>query len=574
VYIIRCSLIRVIFLFVMLVAEHPLCAVKPLADVYFDLGVVRYEEGAFQKSLHAFCKALEFTPDDYVIHHNIGLCYMNLDNMVDAIKHFEIAIRLRPDHIASYVNCFQQLKKIGRQQEAIDLLRRGIAIKPLDPLLNGTLGVLCEDQGQFEKAAEHFRIVIEQDSGNRVASDGLAYALCMLERYDEALVLYKKNIELDPTLTDPTAINALYMSGIILINQNHTNEAIEILKKVIEHTGDQDQLHSRAHMGIGASCLVRGASDSDWINGWSEYESRWIAYQLPKNQYNNKPFWDGSDLQGKTILVIAEQGFGDTFQFVRYVRLLKRCGARVIFMCRPALQKFLHIARNDIDELVVEGDPLPAFDCQVYLLSLPWMFKTTEKTIPVDIPYLKADPMLIRFWHEKLSSDKKFKVGLCWQGNPNYLREVIPNKSISLDQLLKSLAKIADCSFYSLQKMAGEEQLSALQNLSIHHFGDDFDVEHGRFMDTAALIRNLDLVISVDTSVAHLSAALGVPTWIILPTPSDWRWMLSRSDTPWYPHVRLFRQPSTGDWKGLLTTVVVELEKVVHASGLEAYDKV
>jgi hypothetical protein len=200
---------------------------------------------------------------------------------------------------------------------------------------------------------------------------------------------------------------------------------------------------------------------------------------------------------------------------------------------------------------------------------MPYLCKITRETTPTPIPYLFADEKLVELWHEKLATDTNFKVGICWQGNPNYstqfLRSVVAAKSITLTKLLPLFA-VPGVSFYNLQKMTGEEQLKLLpEGTPLISFGEDFDKDHGRFMDTAAVMKNLDLMITVDTGTAHISAALGVPTWTFIPEPPDWRWMLTCTDTPWYPNMRLFRQPSIGDWETTIALVCHELEALVAA---------
>lgn len=528
------------------------------ADAWLELGNSWYQKGDISDALHAYRKALEFKPDSSIIHYNIGLCLRTCDKMDEAINCFQKAINLQPDHALSYFNCYQLYKKQGNDAKAFEMLQEGVKAVGKDALLNHTIGTYYCDQNQLEKAVEHLRVAAAHEPGNITYLQDLANALCMINCYDEALMIYQKIFEMDTSI-----IGALYNIGYVLRRLGHINEAIQVYSKVLSVTPD----NGCAHFALGMAYLCRAASDEDWINGWKEYEWRWSAYQEPQKQYNNKPFWEGSDIAGKTVLVIAEQGFGDVFQFIRYTKELKVRGAHVIFYCPSAIKTFMKVACETIDEVICGGDPMPRFDYQIYLMSLPCVLNTVEKTVPQDIPYLKADKQLVQQWAERLSSDKHIKIGLCWQGNANYstqaLRQVVAAKSISLKALMTSLSQVPGCSFYSLQKMGGEEQLKDMQEISIRDFGQEFDVVHGRFVDTAAVMMNLDIVITVDTSIAHLAAALGVPTWILLPTPADWRWMMNRLDTPWYPKVRLFRQPSMGDWEGLLDDVVVALNELV-----------
>ncbi|HEB41775.1 MAG TPA: hypothetical protein ENI08_02015, partial [Candidatus Dependentiae bacterium] len=221
-----------------------------------------------------------------------------------------------------------------------------------------------------------------------------------------------------------------------------------------------------------------------------------------------------------------------------------------------------------VDQVVTLNEKLPAFDLHAPLMSLPHILKTTIDTVPTDIPYLYAKPELVEYWKGKLSSDKNVKVGICWQGNSKYstpmLRATVALKSMDLNKL-SPFGNVPGVSIYSLQKTTGTDQLKTVApGFTIHTFDDDFDESNGRFMDTVAIIKNLDLVITVDTSIGHLAAALGKPTWVILPNPPDWRWMINRDDTPWYPTMRLFRQPTPGDWESIIAVITQELEKYVN----------
>lgn len=419
----------------------------------------------------------------------------------------------------------------------------------------------AELQSQLEKARERFQIAVQENRVSIEVAEELAFALSALNRFDEALAVYNQVL-----VHDPSSPAVLYDIGVILKLSGRIDAARETFQQAMDQA---KYLNAKCRFSHGVSCLTQGKTDTDWLTGWEDYEWRWESVPCPREQFGDKPLWDGSDLQGKTILLIDEQGLGDTMQFIRYAQRLKRGGATVILLCNPVLKTFLQTAADYLDYVITDGDVFPPFDVQMNLLSLPYFFKTVEKTIPVDIPYLKADPELVSFWQKKLSADKYVKIGLCWQGNPKcstqVTRQIVPARSIVLKQLLSQLSIVPNCSFYSLQKIDGQEQLEELQSANITHFSSDFDDVHGRFMDSAALMMNLDLVITIDTSIAHLAGALGVPVWILLPNPGDWRWMIDRLDTPWYPQARLFRQEQVGDWSQVLTLVAQELQNFVEA---------
>ena len=280
----------------------------------------------------------------------------------------------------------------------------------------------------------------------------------------------------------------------------------------------------------------------DFERGWAEYEWRWkTKEQSFQRRSFSQPLWDGQALAGRTILLHAEQGLGDTIQFVRYVPLVKERGGRVVVECQPPLLPLLADCPG-IDEIVAKGNPLPAFEVQAPLLSLPGILGTTVDSIPAHVPYLRVDQELEQFWQKKLDPLGGFKVGIVWQGNPQFRGD--HQRSIPLPHY-EALARVAGVRLVSLQKGAGANQLRMLAgSFPVLDLGPQLET----FNDTAAALKNLDLLISSCTSVPHLAGALGRPVWLALSFVPDWRWLMEREDTPWYPHHRLFRQNRPGDW--------------------------
>jgi hypothetical protein len=292
----------------------------------------------------------------------------------------------------------------------------------------------------------------------------------------------------------------------------------------------------------------------DFEHGWLEYEWRWKKKPLATALRTfRQPAWDGSVQLDRTILLYAEQGLGDTLQFIRYAPLVKQRCAKVVVECPKALLPLLGGCRG-IDQILPTGNPLPEFDAQVPLLSLPRIFDTRLETIPADIPYLFADPRLIGQWRERLREAAGLKVGINWRSRPGYPWRV---RNIPLP-LFASLAEIPGVRLVSLQKAEGRVELAALrERFPIWDLGDD------TLADTAAIIMNLDLVITSDTVVAHLAGGLGVPVWVALPYAPDWRWLLEREDSPWYRTMRLLRQKRWGDWEEVLARVAQALRERV-----------
>lgn len=445
-------------------------------------------------------------------------------------------------------------KEEKKWQEAKEIFLQALQLNQNAYFTHYQLGTVYRELDQMELAIEHFKRALELRPGDTILMTELANTYNINYQFVEAIPYYLQVLE-----EKPQATAALYNIAYAIKHLGFVDEAILILEKIMRNEPQNDT----AGFTLGLAYLMKGR----FAEGWLMYEHRWKSFSHKQNKIGKKPYWDGSDLKGKTILLSAEQGLGDTFQFIRYAKILKNQGARVIFCAQKPLKTLLSQGCPYIDQIVIQGDPVPFFDVQIPLMSLPLMLNTTLETVPADIPYLYANETYVDFWREKMKDDHTIRIGVCWQGNANYrslnLKHIVSAKSIAASMLLP-LAQIEGVTLYSLQKINGADQLDQFQNGSfIIEFGPDFDESHGRFVDTAAVIKNLDLVITVDTSISHLAAALGTPTWIMLPNPADWRWMLNRLDTPWYPNVRLFRQKTIGDWQGLVQEVAQALTEFV-----------
>jgi hypothetical protein len=305
----------------------------------------------------------------------------------------------------------------------------------------------------------------------------------------------------------------------------------------------------------------------DYVRGWQYYEGRWNTPDLrPSQRHFVQPLWRGEDIAGKTILLHPEQGFGDTLHFCRYVPLVAERGARVIFEVPLALRELTRSLPGNA-EIVCLGGPLPEFDVHCPLLSLPLAFDTRLETIPAQVPYLSASEEKRQAWRHRLGSDERLKVGLVWAGgirkNQSDANSHNRQRSISFDQLTPVL-QVEGCSFYSLQK--GEDSVAQLHASALREHVIDWTDDFQDFSDTAALIENLDLVITVCTSVAHLTGALGKPFWLLNRYDGCWRWLLDRTDSPWYPSARLFRQDETREWEPVVASISAALRDHVRTS--------
>jgi len=420
------------------------------------------------------------------------------------------------------------------------------ATTPLSVQAYCELADTYKNNNDFEHAINAYKQALKQEPHNLLVQTKLGDTLCLTERFDEALELCRNALLQHPAHQLSISYNMAMTYEKI---ENYT-QAIHLLKQIVQHKPNW----ALPHLNLAFDLLIT----RDLTNGLREYEWRWQATGQ-KKAAPTMPAWDGSDPNGKTILIYAEQGLGDTLQFIRYAKLLKEHDARVLVLPQKPLIPLLKLCPY-IDH-VIETDKVPPFDYHIATMSLPYACKTTVATIPASIPYLYAHQELIAYWHTKLQHDTNFKIGICWHGNPRYAdqahQQVVKAKSIPL-HYFESLSILPNISLYSLQKMGGEAELNTI-NFKVHTFDGDFDNTHGRFMDTAAVIQNLDLIITIDSSVAHLAGALGKPVWLLVPTPNDWRWFLYSTDTPWYPNMRLFRQPTRGNWQQVMQDVAKAL---------------
>ena len=436
-----------------------------------------------------------------------------------------------------------QHHKAGRLKEAEAIYREILAREPTHPDALHWLGVMAYQLGQHETAVELIERALARQPDYAEAHNNLGLALRARGQMTGAVSAYRQALALAPD--DPEVYNNL---GIALADHGDINEAIAAFEHAVTLSPD----FAEAHFNIGTNLLLNG----EFEQGWQEYEWR-LRSEEQKERSGicdfPRPRWHGSPFPGKTLLVHTEQGFGDTLQLVRYLPQVKSLGGQVLLACQPQLRRLLERC-GGVDALV--GDPQNLhqdieFDEHVALASLPGIFGTRLDTIPTEVPYLQVVPELARTWGAHVEP-AYFNVGIVWAGS----RDPNPYRSCPV-AALAPLAGITRVRFYSLQKGATSSELAQFpDNMRL----TDFTAELRDFADTAALMVNLDLVISVDTAVAHLAGALGRTVWTLLPHVPDWRWLLEREDCPWYPTMRLFRQPPTKDWADVMQRVAEELE--------------
>jgi tetratricopeptide (TPR) repeat protein len=503
-----------------------------------------HHAGLLQDAQQLYRQILEADPNCAEAWHFLGAIRQQAGDLHAARECYSNASLLKPDDASTHNNLGNVLRDLGRFDDAIAAYQRAIELAPSTAEIYNNLGVALRDCQQPDQAIAAFQQALAHRPQYFEALNNLANALKDLGRLDEAVSVYQQ-----AAAREPTSAMVLDNLGLIRLDQGRWDEARACFQRSLEI----DPASPHVHWCQSLLMLLVG----DFDRGWPEHEWRWRCpdwrrqCQVDIPPADSRPAWDGSPLAGKTILLQAEQGFGDTIQFVRYVQEVKRRGGHVIVQCHQPLVPLLQ--SSAADSVIGHNDALPAFDVRASLMSLPAIFRTTLSSIPADVPYLAAEPGLIADWRSRLQAIAQPRIGINWRGRPG--QGVFRFRDIPLT-CFADLAQNLHLTLISLQRGAGRAELqTATGSLPIIDLGDDVDTDHGAFMDTAAIMMNLDLVITSDTAIAHLAGALGVPVWVALPFAPDWRWLLERTDSPWYPTMRLFRQKSPGDWPSVFKEI-------------------
>jgi len=520
-------------------------------------------EGRPENAAEHLAHVARLQPSDPKARFELADALARLGRASEAIAAYRETLSIKPDSAEACVNLANLLSATGRVDEAVELLRRAIAIRPTFAEAYLNLGCALTRQTKYAEAAAALAEAARLKPELTEVHNNQGVLMNAQGRYAEAAECYQRALELRPDNVD-----AIYNLGIAMLKQKLVASALDQFEQALELAPD----YAEAHHNRSAALLL----SENFEEGFIEYEWRFKSRDFVRFQMH-WPEWEGQSLAGRTIVLAAEQGLGDTIQFVRYAALVKEQGARVIVACPAALHPLL--ARTPgVDQWVTNDDATVEADYGVPLLSLPYRLGTTHDTIPAEVPYVFAEHAREESWRQRLAAHggakagkapkggESLKIGIVWQGNRHCPGD--EQRSISLAHFAP-VASVPGVQLFSLQKGPGAEQLTEYgQAWNIVDFGDELDTAGGAFMDTAAIVRNLDLVITSDTAAAHLAGALGVETWVALCAVPDWRWMLERDDSPWYPTMRLFRQEEWGDWSGVFERMAEQLAaRTANAEG-------
>ena len=534
-------------------------------------GVSLLSQNKINDAIKNYLELIEIKPDFPEAYNNLATIYMKLNKIEEAISNFNKALKSNPNLIEANLNLAKIYMMQKTYNKAENSLKKISQIKSISAKTYFDIATIYEEMGNLEKTIENYNYAIKRKKNFAEAYNNLAKVLlevgkieesiknCKeaikyksnfavayynlgkayrdLGEFDEAVKSNQKAIEIDPGFAE--ACNNL---GNAFKELGEFNKASKCFDKALKIKPD----YLEAHYNESYLKLLMG----DFDTGWKKYEYRWLVKDNFKMKHQNIPLWLGDkQISNKSILVWAEQGLGDCIHFCRYVLNLLEMSADVTIEVPSSLKKITETISKKI-KVIENGEKITNFDYQIPVMSLPLAFKTNLNNIPKKIPYLNVSDDLVEKWSKKLGPKKKLRIGLTWSGNPKYKRDKI--RSMRLKKFEPILSE--NYEFFCLQKEVQNEDLFYLNSSKIKNFGNE------DFLNTAAIIKNLDLVISTCTSIAHLSGAIGAPTWLLLGYIADWRWLTNRNDTPWYPTVKIFKQTHSGEWDDVIKNVKQRLQ--------------
>jgi tetratricopeptide (TPR) repeat protein len=518
------------------------------ADALHLLGVIVYQRGQLALAIKLISNAIRINPKHSDAHANRGLVFHALKRYEDALASYERALTIRPDFVEALNNRGNVLKDLKRYDEALSSYDRTLSLNANFAEALSNRGIVLFELKRYDDALASYdrALTIKPEYANALANRG--NALKELKRYDEALASYDHALQLKPDFAD-----ALSNRGLVLMELKRYDEALISYDRAVSVKPN----YIDAYWNKCLCQLLLG----DYANGWRNHEARWQTEQMRKSYRTFKqPLWLGEQsLRGKTILLHAEQGFGDTLQFCRYTSQVKALGATVLLQVPHALNALLQSLQG-VDVLLNNGEALPDFDYHCPLMSLPLAFHTTLASIPANTPYLFSHAERLKKWQAKLGEKTLPRIGLVWSGNSTQKND--HNRSIALSEFSHTLNNAVH--FFSLQKEVRDADAAILASFNnVQHFGEQLQ----DFADTACLCELMDVIIGVDTSVTHLAGAMGKPVWLLLSNNADWRWLLNRDDSPWYSSMQLLRQPALGNWQSVFKQVDQQLQKTFTVDG-------
>jgi tetratricopeptide (TPR) repeat protein len=515
------------------------------ALIYRGLALAQTERPA--DALKDFDRVLSIDPRSIFALHNRANVLIGMKRHEEARRNVEAVLRSVPNHVAALANLVAILSHEKKFSDAVQVVDRALSIEAANAELWHARGHALQELKQSDAAVESYQKAIGLKPGLAAAFLNICNTLMEQNRLEDALGWAEKGIARNPDYAP-----LLLLRANILLHLGRHEESLRAYDAAVA----ADPKYHEAHYHRGSTLLLTGRFDE----GWRDFEHRWFVADCGFDRPElNVAEWRGEALTGRSIVVYSEQGLGDTIQFVRFLPELGRMGAKLTFLCHPNLIRLFR-------PLVAEFETVPLvdhdarFDFQCALMSLPLRLKADPGRFGAAVPYLAAEDGRVARWRDRIGTHG-FKVGLCWQGNPK--GRIDEGRSIPLEKY-RPLASLPGVRLISLQKTHGVEQLQRLpEGITVETLGD-FDAGDDAFVDTAAIMQCLDLVITSDTAIPHLAGALGRPCWVALKHIPDWRWMLERSDSLWYPSLRLFRQERPGDWDSAISPMVDALHKLAR----------
>ena len=527
-------------------------AINPrFAKAHSNLGYVLRELGNLTDAENCLRRAIEIDPSNVDTNYMLGTLAVALGKLDLAEEHFRAALRLVPDFEFAYQELSRSMIQRGQIENALEVMLSGIVQNPGSAMLRFCLGEMYQELQQFDSARIYYKQALEIQPEYPEVITAIAISLVKQGQADQsatwfvdAIASYRRVIAKNP-LNDIAHFNL----ASVLISQNRCEEAIESFNAALAINPQFND----AKLGRSLMSLLTG----EFETGWRDYDYGSKDNQVTSSTNYLLPHVTNIEgISGKTIVLFADQGLGDTIQFIRYVEELKALGAKEIYVDVPPQIKSLLEKVPGITGVLEKGQTIASFDYVCSLSRLPYAFKTTLNSIPAKISYVTAPLDRVEYWKERLRQYTSPRVGVVWAGNRMFKNDF--NRSIKLETLSAIFAN-QNIQFFSLQKAGREGDTLFLSNFSNVV---DLDSEMTDLSETAAIIANLDLIISVDTVVAHLAGALGKPIWIMIPFAPDFRWLLARTDSPWYPSAQLFRQPKIGDWLSVIARIQLALEGI------------